>query len=253
MRAWRLEQLEDRTLLDGTPITVSQEQAIREGFLALNDLAPKYDSQASLVDQPLDLLVQPARQVTQPPTTVNLSTLVPFTALTDSLNVAVLNYFELNPAPTYEDFEVRLKTVFGASTDDIKLTIGSNLIIYAFTNLKESHEAHLGLDLGGGQQPENLGVASTAAPVDITVNLNIPLFTFNIVPGSADFYFNTPKVEYSVASVSLPSTFPINAGFLGATVEGAFDQYNHGINTDGQFQRSAWDGPAHGTGHQGLP
>ena len=220
MRAWRLEQLENRTLLNGTPITSPQAQAILEGSLALADLGTKFDSQAALVVQPLDLLVQPAGQVGQPTTPVSLSTLVPFDTLANSLHTSILNYFQLNNTPTYEDLEARLEADFRASADNITLTLGTNLITYAFTNLHETGEAHLGLDLGGGQQPENLAAASTAAPVDITMNLDMPLFTFNIEPGSAQFFFNTPQVEYTVASVALPGTFEINAGFLGATVQG---------------------------------
>src|SRR4051794_1100322 len=78
MRAWRLEQLENRTLLNGTPITGPQAQAIQDGFIALADLGRKFDSQAALAAQPLDLLVQPADQVSQPATSVSLGTLVPF-------------------------------------------------------------------------------------------------------------------------------------------------------------------------------
>src|SRR5437868_14785771 len=80
-RAWRLEQLESRTLLAGTPITPPQEQAILGGFLALAELGPKFDSQAALVVSPLDLLVQPAGQASQPTTRVSLGTLLPFKTL----------------------------------------------------------------------------------------------------------------------------------------------------------------------------
>src|SRR5438270_11647555 len=71
--SWRLERLEDRTMLDGTPITIPQSQAVLDGFRALSALGPKFDSQAALVVQPLDLLVKPAGGSSQPATTLNLA------------------------------------------------------------------------------------------------------------------------------------------------------------------------------------
>ncbi len=208
-------------MLDGTPITLLQSQAILDGFRALAALGPKFDSQAALVAQPLNLLVKPASAASQPTTSTNLASLTPFESISSELNTTIFNYFQLNPSPTFEGLGTRLQAALGSSADSIELTLDNRLATYAFTNLHEQGEAHLGIDLGGGREPQNLGADSTIAPVDLTVNLAMPVFTFNLERGSGRFYFNTPQVAFTVPSVAIQDTFKINSGFLAATVEAA--------------------------------
>ncbi|MGE3819419.1 MAG: beta strand repeat-containing protein, partial [Isosphaeraceae bacterium] len=217
----RLEWLEDRTLLNGTPIPADRLQAILAGTLAFSELGSRLDAEAALVNQPLDLLRVPAAQSGQPPSVTNLAALAPFGPTAAAIETAALNYTTLNPAPTFEGLEAAFRAAFNGQSDAVTMTLGANLVTYSFTNLRTSLPTQLGLNLGGRTQPVNLDMVSTDAPLNVAPGFVLPELSLNLERDTGRFYVNTPSVRYALEQAGLPGSFPVNTGFLGASALGA--------------------------------
>src|SRR5205823_9845676 len=137
---------------------------------------------------PLDLLQGPASQPNQPTTAVTLGSLIPLTPLMSRLNAAVAGFLQGTTSPTFENLGAQLATAFAGSAGDVTATIGANLVTYTFTNLGASAAASLGIDLGGNNQPTNQSIETTPSPLDVTLDLDIPVFTITVETPTAPLH-----------------------------------------------------------------
>ena len=204
--------LEDRTLLDGTPISSAQVQSILTGLQALQGAGVRAEMQANVLNQPLHFLARPGQTVTP-------ATLAPLVPLGDFLTNTLFGTAETAlsaPGPTIDGL---VNALSAATNADVTGGESNGVLTFTLSNIVFSGSQDLGIDLSGVNRFYNLGtVAPVTSSLQVSSIVTIPDLLLNVNLSDNEFYINTPKVVVTQLNGTLETPFGVPVGFLSASV-----------------------------------
>ena len=218
------EQLEERLMLSGTPISVGEQTAILAGLEQLGVVGGEFDGAHQLA---LALPVVATTNGKAADQSVGqLASLGDF--LTTRLDKIVVTYFDGDPNPTVEGLQAALQSI----APGVSGTVNNGVLSFQFPSFGFQTTTDLGIDLGIAGESLALSVNPAAQPLTMTIGATISNFTFSVETNNNNLFFISSQASITYSAQDTTRDFGLDVGFLGATTNQAAIQVSPSVVVD---------------------